>query len=296
MRIISFGEVLWDIIGGVPHIGGAPFNLAAHLSRMGASSYLISSVGNDDLGLRALISARDYGIDTTGIRTHPSLPTGIVDVRLSREGIPDFSIQGPAAWDEIELNEREIAKIELHGCDALCLGTLAQRSPKNREALARLIDTLKPPLVFYDVNIRQTYYEREWIEQSLMRSDVVKLNDDEARFLSSLLFSAFLDEHGFAVRLCDIYSIRILCVTRGERGTAVYGEGRFIEIPGIPVHVADTVGAGDAFSAAFLYAYLKGHDLEESASFAVRIGSFVASRKGAVPEYSDGIIREINRI
>lgn len=296
MRIISFGEVLWDIIDGIPHLGGAPFNLAAHLSKMGASSCLISSVGDDDLGRRALISARDHGIDTAVIRIHPSLPTGTVNVRLSGEGVPDFTIHGPAAWDEIELNDKEISKIAEHGCDALCLGTLAQRSLKNREELARLFEALTPPIVFYDVNIRQNYYDREWIEQSLMRSDVVKLNDDEARLLSSMFFDADPDERRFAVRLCESFSIQCLCITRGERGAAVYGNGRFTEIPGGPVHVADTVGAGDAFSAGFLYSRLRGHDIEESASFAVRIGSFVASKAGAVPEYSREILQAIRRI
>ncbi len=296
MRVISFGEILWDIIEGVPHIGGAPFNLAAHISKMGSSAILISAVGNDDLGKHALLAASKNGLITDYMKTHPALPTGTVDVRLSNDGIPDFTIRRPAAWDEIEATHKDIARMSGDEVNAFCFGTLAQRSEKNRATLARLLDLIKPPLVFYDVNLRQSYYDREWIELSLMRCDVVKLNDDEARFLSSMIFGADLDEKSFSERLCGSFSIQCICITRGARGTAVYGNGRFAEIPGIPVRVADTVGAGDSFSAAFLYAYLKGHDIEESASFAVRIGSFVASRPGAVPEYSEEIIEAIRRI
>ncbi len=296
MRVISFGEILWDIIEGVPHIGGAPFNLAAHLSKMGSLAILISAVGNDDLGKRALFAASNYGLVIDYVKTQPALPTGTVDVRLSQNGIPDFTIHDPAAWDEIEATDKDIAGMSGDEVNAFCFGTLAQRSGKNRETLLRLLDAIKPSLVFYDVNIRQSYYTREWIEFSLVRSDIVKLNDDEARLLSSMLFGADMDERSFAVRLCESFSIERLCITRGERGAAVYGNGRFIEIPGIPVRVADTVGAGDAFGAAFLYAHLRGHSMESAAGFAVRIGSFVASCAGAVPEYSSEIIEAIRRI
>lgn len=296
MRVISFGEILWDIIEGVPHIGGAPFNLAAHLSKMGSSAILISAVGNDDLGKRALLTASNYGLITDYVKTHPALPTGTVDVRLSENGVPDFTIRGPAAWDEIEATGRDIAGMSDGEVNAFCFGTLAQRSEKNRKTLVRLLEAIKPSLIFYDVNIRQNYYTKEWIEFSLLRSDVVKLNDDEARLLSSMFFDANPDERRFAVRLCESFSIECLCITRGERGAAVYGNGCFIEVPGIPVRVADTVGAGDAFSAGFLYSHLRGHDFDDSASFAVRIGSFVASQAGAVPEYSGEILEAIRRI
>ncbi len=296
MNIVSFGEILWDHIGDGWYIGGAPFNLAAHCARMGASAALVSSVGDDDLGRRALAAVRECGIETGFIRVNRRLPTGTVDVSFRDDGSHDFTIHDGVAWDDIAVTAEEARALGVGGIDALCFGTLAQRSAANRSGLASLLSRAAPRAVFYDVNIRQRYFAAGWIEWSLRACTIMKCNDDEAALLARLLFGRDMDEEEFARSAAGRYNVTTLCVTRGARGAAVLHDGDFIEVPGITVDVADTVGAGDAFSAAFLRSFLGGSNAAEAARFAVRIGAFVASRSGAVPEYSGEIMALIQSI
>jgi fructokinase len=289
MNILSFGEILWDHIGDGWYIGGAPFNLAAHCARMGASATLVSSVGDDDLGRNALAEARENGIETRLIRVNRQLPTGTVEITFRDDGFHDFTIHDNVAWDDIAVSPGEARALGAGVIDALCFGTLAQRSAVNRSSLESLVDGAAPRAVFYDVNIRQNYYAAEWIEWSLRACTIMKCNDDEAALLAGLLFGSSLNEEEFARSAAERYNITTLCITRGRRGAAVLHDGTFIEVPGVTVNIADTVGAGDAFSAAFLRSFLAGHEAGASARFAVRVGAFVASRSGAVPEYSGEI-------
>jgi fructokinase len=296
MRILSFGEILWDIIDGKAHIGGAPFNLAAHLAKLGAECALISAVGSDDLGMRALSTARDLDINTAYIEVYPDRPTGTVDVVLDEKGVPSFTIHEKTAWDRIEMKDDAMERIGATRPDAFCFGTLAQRSAANRDVLRRLLEKVRSNHIFYDVNLRQKFFDKECIETSLTRCTIAKLNDDEAATLSKMLFGRLMAQDTFAAALSAAYDVSIVCITRGANGAAVYSHERFIEAPGVPVAVADTVGAGDAFSAGFLYSLLKGRGAEEAAAFAVKLGGFVASRSGAVPEYSGELLEEIRKI
>lgn len=296
LRVLSFGEVLWDIINGNPYIGGAPFNLAAHLSRMGVESTFVSAVGEDDLGNKALEHAHRYGIETDFIRVHPELPTGTVAVTLNDKGVPDFVIHENTAWDAIVLRDDQLEELTSFRFVAFYFGTLAQRSRQNRETLKALLSRVRPSHVFYDVNLRQHHYTKEWIMDSLTASSIVKCNDEEARRLSMLLFNHELDQEAFAQRMSRAFDVATVCITRGDKGAAVYHHGTFRAVPGIKVEVVDTVGAGDAFSAGFLYACLSGRDMYAATRFAAKVGAFVASRAGAVPEYAEELKAEINRI
>lgn len=296
MKILSFGELLWDHIGGAWHIGGAPFNFTAHCARMGALAALVSSVGNDSLGRKARAEAKKCGIDTGAIAVNRRLPTGTVEITLRGDGSHDFAIRENVAWDEITLSSEEARALGSGGIDALCFGTLAQRSAVNRASLELLLDCVAPRIVFYDVNIRQDYYAAEWIEWSLRACSIMKCNDDEAALLGRLLFGRGLDDEEFARAAAERYNITTLCVTRGARGAAVLHDRAFTEVPGVEVTVADTVGAGDAFGAAFLRSFLGGRGAEEAARFAVRVGAFVASRSGAVPEYSEEMQRLVKEM
>lgn len=289
MTVLSFGELLWDIIKGRPHIGGAPFNLAAHLARLGARSVLVSAVGSDHLGAEALARAGRFGIACEFVQVHPALPTGTVQVELDPHGVPDFTIREDVAWDAITLQDDQLAALAHAHIDALCFGTLAQRGRVNRATLDTLLTCLKPAQVLYDVNLRQSYYDKSWIEHSLRHSTIVKLNDAEAHRLAELLFGTDLDKAAFARRLCTAYPVQIVCITRGAHGAAVYQDGAWLEIPGQVVTVADTVGAGDAFSAGFLYATLVGRNMETATRFANALGAFVTAHAGAVPEYTEEI-------
>ncbi|OGV50626.1 MAG: hypothetical protein A2017_06900 [Lentisphaerae bacterium GWF2_44_16] len=296
MRALSFGELLWDIIGNKEYLGGAPFNLTAHLAGMGTEVSIISALGRDDLGKDALFDAEDLNVDTEFIQVHDRYPTGTVDVKVDNKGIPSYAINENTAWDNIDVNDNAILRIKEKSWNVFCFGTLAQRTETNRKSLWKIIENISFDHIFYDVNLRQNYFEKEHIEKSLKASSIVKLNSEEAVFLSQYIFNGTMTEKEFAARLSVEYGIEIVCITRGENGSAVFYENEFREIPGIPVKTADTVGAGDSYGAAFLFAFLSGKSPSEAAAFAGKIASYVASQNGAIPEYSEEIIKTIENI
>ena len=296
MKALLFGEILWDIIDSKPYIGGAPFNLAAHLTKMGLKSTLISSVGKDVLGRKALKEVEKRSIDSTFIRIHPHLPTGIVEVSLDENGHPTYLIKENVAWDNIILNQDLTADSTKNRWEVFCFGTLAQRSRENREMLGQIISWVRPNQIFYDVNLRQNYYRKEWIEKSLCQCSIVKLNDREALVISELLFGQTLKQENLAELICQEYHPSIVCITHGKNGSSVYRNGNLEKIPGINGPVADTVGGGDSYSAGFLFSYLCGSSLYEAAEFAEIIGNFVVSQSGAVPEYPEWLEKEIENL
>lgn len=267
---MAFGEILWDVIDGVPHIGGAPFNFAAHVAKCGLTSSIISSVGEDDLGRRAKEQIAMLGVDGAFVSVHPSLPTGTVNVTLNN-GIPSYEIVKPVAWDEIRMDVATLPSPQ-----AFCFGSLAQRSPVSSETLTRLLEAFSSSLVFFDVNLRQEFWSKKLIEDCLGQTDILKVNDEER---AALGFSA---EQLFAT----YPRLKTLIETRGAEGCAVWSRsGEAFTSPAIPDGpVVDTVGAGDSFSAAFLAAVLNGKDLRTAAADGNRRAGKVAARSGAIPE------------
>ena len=265
--VLAFGEILWDVIEGVPHIGGAPFNFAAHVARFGIKSAVISAVGDDDLGRRAISEARRFGVDVSMVGIHPTLPTGTVNVTL-KKGIPSYEIVQPVAWDEITGEAAEPPR-------TLYFGTLAQRSPVSASTLQRLLDACSSSVVFFDVNLRQRYWSQEAIDACMDKVDILKVNNEE---LKTLGYSA---EALFA----RYPRLRIVIETRGKKGCAVSSRAEpFFESPAVSFGPAvDTVGAGDSFSAAFVASILKGGSLREAAEAGNRLAGWVASRPGAIP-------------
>jgi len=296
VHILSFGEILWDIINGKPYIGGAPFNLAAHLAKMGSKSALISSVGKDNLGRKALKEAKRRGVDSTFIKVHPYLSTGTVEVEIDLDGHPDYQIKENVAWDNIILDQNLIDSLKKIKWEVFCFGTLAQRNKENRKILNHILSFLKPHHIFYDVNLRQNYYQKEWIEKSLFQSSIVKLNNREALIISELLFNQKLKQREFLRNLVQEYGLSIVCITHSKNGSSVYYDGHLEKIPAINGPVADTVGAGDSFSAGFLFSYLHGSSVYEAAEFAEMVGNFVVSQSGAVPKYPQWLEKEIKNL
>ena len=268
--VIAFGEILWDVIDGVPHIGGAPFNFAAHVVKCGMTASIVSAVGNDDFGRRAKEQVAALGVDGAFVSVHPSLPTGTVNVMLNN-GIPSYEIVKPVAWDEIRADVALLPPPR-----AFYFGSLAQRSPVSSETLARLLEAFSSSLVFFDVNLRQKFWSRELIEDCLGRTDILKVNDEE---MATLDFTA---ERLFEA--CP--RLKTVIETRGAAGCAVWSrEGEAFTSPAIPDGpVVDTVGAGDSFSAAFLAAVLHGEDLRTAAEKGNLRAGKVAARSGAIPE------------
>ncbi len=269
-RVVSFGEILFDVIGGVPYLGGAPLNLAAHLRKQGAETALISAVGNDPLGRDALGQIGKLGLDTGTIAVLDGFPTGTVTVLLDERKVAAYDFAMDTAYDHIPVPgfDTEV--------DLFCFGTLAQRSPESRGTLARLRKMLDC-LFFYDVNLRQDFYSKAILEESLYSADIVKLNEDEFPVLAAM-FGLPDDPEELRRR----FGLQMVLLTLGPEGCDLYSSGGVIHSPAVPVKVVSTVGAGDSFSAAFLYHYLTGSTLNEALTAGNLLAAKIAGQKGAI--------------
>lgn len=295
LKFLSFGEVLWDVIGGVEYLGGAPLNFLAHSKFFDVDGYLVSSVGSDDRGERILNMMNNFGISANFVQKDSLHPTGWVDVFVSNDGQPVFTIHKDVAFDFCEYTDSLRIFLEKQTVDCFYFGTLAQRNEVSRSTLFRILDGISAREIFYDVNIRQNFYSSSVIVNSLKRATIVKCNEDEFGLLANLLYpNQSLD---FFVKSCmNDYPIKIIIVTKGDKGCDVYSNDKMFSVPGIEVKVADTVGAGDAFSAGFLSKYLKTDDAFISAMFGNRIGAYVASQSGAIPSDVDKYRKFINTL
>jgi len=287
MKVLAFGEILWDIIEGQPYIGGAPFNFAAHVVKNGGEASILSSVGNDELGRKAIEAAAGLGVEASLIATHPKRPTGTVDVFL-KDGQPDYTIHEGVAFDEIRMEESGTIPGGIF--DVFYFGSLAQREQVSRETLDRILGKFSFREVFYDINIRKSYYSPTIIRSSLDRATIFKINDQEALLVSRLFYGSELPLEDFVQRIAQDFSVPVVIVTAAEKGCYVFSGFGFHHVPAVPVTVADAVGAGDAFSAAFITQLLSGSDVVTAARRANAVGGYVASQRGAVPAYPEGLV------
>ena len=274
MKLTVFGEILWDITEEEKNIGGAPFNFAAHAAKLGAQACLISAVGRDELGDAALRECRQKNVSTDCI-AHVDYPTGRCMVSLS-EGTPVYDLSGDMAYDHIPMPEG------LSEAQALYFGTLAQRGAQSRETLRRLLSQKQLfDEIFLDINIRQDYYSDELIDESIRTATILKISREEIHVLK---LSGNTEE--ICLQLINKYSnLKMIIVTLDSDGAFVYERGGRITYGEKPdCHVISTVGAGDAFSAAFLVNYLEGHSIAECLQEATALASYVCEHIGAVPE------------
>jgi len=289
MKVLCFGEILWDIIKGKSYIGGALFNLSAHIAKMGGEVFLISSVGDDVYGKRALEKARKYKIKTNLITINKFYPTGTVNVFFTSQG-HGFKINENTAWDEIVFEKEKFKKVneKVKVWDFFCFGSLAQRTKHNRLLLNQILKNIKVKNVFFDINLRQDYYSKNIKKKSLVKSNILKINDEEKVVVSKMFFSKDLDFEKFSKKFSRKFKLDIICITCGEKGAFVYNHKNETSdfIKSEKIKVMDTVGAGDAFSAAFLFYYFHKNNVFKSTEFACKIAGYVASKRGAVPEYS----------
>ena len=287
MKALAFGEILWDIIEGKHYIGGAPFNFAAHVVRNGGQATILSSVGNDELGRRAIDEVNRLGVDSSMVAVHESRPTGTVDVFL-REGQPDYTIHQQVAFDYI--SDSALPAILHQEFDVFYFGSLAQRNEVSSRSLDKILNSTHFRQVFYDINIRKAFYSREIVARSLERSTIFKINDQEAQIISRLFFDQDLSLESFAQKIINRFEVPLVIITAAEKGCYVASEGEFIHVSAVPVMVADAVGAGDAFSAAFVSNLLRTRDIRQAAEVANRVGAFVASQRGAIPDYPESLL------
>ncbi len=288
-RVLSFGAILWDIIEGIPYIGGAPFNVAAHLAKCGVPSYMLTCLGRDDFGRRSLAEMERLGVQQDYVQFDSEHPTATVVVSLSETGQPSYDVKDNVSYDCIRVDEALADAVAGEGFAAFCFGTIEQRRPVARRSLYNVLERLNDAHVLYDVNLRLHYYSREIVQKSLEHTTILKLNDEETRVLSEMLFEKSLSQEDFARRVRDDYGIATVLVTRGAKGCLLVSHNGVTEFPGVSVKVADAVGAGDAFAAGFLAGLCSGESLEQATEFANRLGAFVASQRGAIPEYDQEI-------
>lgn len=270
VTIASVGEILWDVFpDGREDLGGAPFNFAYHAMRLGHRVHFVSAVGDDDRGRRALAEARRLGIETSFIRTTAAAETGRVEVTLDAARQPSFRLLRPCAYDHLELDAHELDRLAALNPEWISFGTLAFVIPAALATLRKLLDACPGARRFYDVNLRPGNWTAELVAELLPLADAVKLNESEAETLGPLVAAK-------ATRADTI------CITRAERGCTING----IDVPGYRVEVADAVGAGDAFSAAYLHGLSLGWPPSAIGDFANRVGALVASRRGGTPAWS----------
>ena len=278
-RAVVIGEVLFDLFPDGDRLGGAPSNFAVHAAALGADVHLISAVGEDRYGKNAISSLTAVDVDTSGVRVSDS-PTGTVKVTLSA-GHPSYEIVEGVAWDEIDLIET--SRNHLKKAQLLCWGTLAQRSCRSEEAHRQLFDLVPNScLNVCDLNFRQHYHDADVVRQSLTHSDLLKLSDEDLPILRSYI-SGPKDDRDYLRDIRHVYGIRVAVLTLGERGCRVSARNVDLSVPGISVQVVNTVGAGDAFAAAFALNLLQDADLRLSAETANRVGAYVATQDSGTP-------------
>ncbi len=288
-RVVGLGEVLWDQFPDRNYLGGAPANFAYITTLMGDRGIVASRVGEDSLGLEALRRMEELGLNIDHVQTDRQHPTGIVKVEVDGKGLPRFEIEHPVAWDALDWTQdwRQLAQ----HADAVCFGSLAQRSDKSCATIRHFLGATSPRTIkVFDVNLRQSYYSQEVIAQSMTLADIVKLNDEELPKIMSLNKTPHKDELSSAHWLIRTHDLKLVCVTRGGRGSLLVRDRDSSEHPGFRVHVADTVGSGDAFTAGLVHEYLQGASLDLMNEVANLVGAWVASEVGAMPAPKRGAL------
>ena len=295
--ILCFGEVLWDVFDGQEVIGGAPFNVAAHLARLGVHAFIYSRVGGDRRGAKIRDQAARFGVSDRWLQQDAARPTGWVDIELDASGQPNFRIGPNAAWDHIgPPTAAAIRELQATGFSAIVCGTLAARSPISRAALAAVRAGMPRVPVFYDVNLRGSETPIERVREILPQVSVLKVNAEEAGQLARALFGRTMTCADLFLQLRQLNGISQLLCTRGEEGCEVLAADRTFSSRPDRVDVVSAVGAGDAFSAAFLAGLVKGRSLERAAADANLLGAYVASSRETIPEYSEALRARLSNL
>jgi fructokinase len=283
--IVVVGEVLWDIFAESRRLGGAPLNFAVHAKRLGHCPILISALGRDDLGNTAAKEISELGLSLEMVNRSANHATGTASVSIDGDGHPSYRIPRPAAYDEIALNAPELRRLSQLAPGWLYYGTLFASITNGMNTLQRLFAALSDASLFYDINLRAGFQSMDVVSRLIAKANVVKFNEDEAQAIGAH-FGLSRDLEAFCSEGARRFGWRAAAVTLGERGCVVWNHGDFAQAEGRNVEVADTVGAGDAFSAAFLHGLALRWPVGEIANFANRVGALVASRPGAIPDWT----------
>lgn len=287
LTIAGIGELLWDVLPDNEVIGGAPVNFAYHVTALGARGIPVSTIGRDPRGEKALTELQGRGVDIAAISISDEFVTGYVTATVDAEGKASYSFPDEVAWDHLLVND--YAENLRSVLDAVCFGSLAQRSEHSRRAIHGFLDMLRRETVkVFDVNLRQGFYSRQVIESSLRRTDILKLNEEELPVVARLLeLQGPGDE--WLPALIKRYRLEMAILSRGECGSLLMTPENFSEHSGIVTHVEDTIGAGDAFTAAATIGYLRGMTLDDINEQANIIGAYVCSQQGGMPHVPESM-------
>lgn len=290
--VVGMGEALWDVLPEGKKIGGAPANFAYHISQFGLNGKVVSAVGEDKLGTEILENLQAKKLKMQ-IETVP-YPTGTVQVELDAEGVPCYDIKEGVAWDNIPYT-KELDELAHQAC-AVCFGSLAQRSVVSRNTINAFLDAMPHDanvLKIFDINLRQSFYTKEILCNSFKRCNILKINDEELVTVSRMFGYPGIDLQDKCWILLGKYNLKMLILTCGVNGSYVFtpGEMSFVETP--KVEVADTVGAGDSFTAAFVAAILSGKTVREAHELAVETSAYVCTQNGAMPELPAELINRL---
>lgn len=290
--IVGLGEALWDVLPEGKKLGGAPANFAYHTRQFGFNSVAVSAVGEDKLGDETLAALDEKGLEYNMARV--PYPTGTVQVTLDEEGIPTYDIRENVAWDNIPFTPEleELAR----NCRAVCFGSLAQRNVVSRETIHKFLDTMPSDngrLKIFDINLRQNFYTKEVLCDSLRRCNVLKINDEELVIIGRMFDYPGLDMRNKCWLILGKYNLDMLVLTCGTNGSYVFTPGNvsFQETP--RVEVADTVGAGDSFTGAFCSGILSGMPVAEAHKLAVDVSAYVCTQSGAMPVLPGSIVNRV---
>lgn len=299
--VVGLGEVLWDVLPQGKQLGGAPTNFAYMSNLLGHHAVAASAIGNDALGEELLGCLKELHLDTTFVQVSREHSTGTVNVMLAPDGQPDYEIQKDVAWDFLAWTPewQQVAS----RADVICFGTLAQRSALSRETIHAFLRASRPDAVrIFDVNLRQNFFSADVLAESLRLANVAKLNETELPVVIRILGLATDNAHDkndvnnestSAECLRRVFGLDLVCVTRGARGSLLVREGESDEHPGLNVDVVDSVGAGDAFTAALAHHVLCGSSLRVINQAANRMGAWVASQSGGTPRGDANVLAEI---
>lgn len=280
--IAGIGEVLFDIVGDTEILGGAPVNFAFHAKQLGGAGYAISTIGQDERGKRILAEMERRQLSTEFISILDGYDTGFVEAQLDSRGVATYLFPADIAWDHLHVNARAMQMAA--NLDAICFGTLAQRTRASRSAITKFLEaTSDQCLKVFDVNLRQQFYSAEILRDSCMLADVVKVNDEELQIMAPLFHLKGSVKEQLA-RLVTLFGLRLAVLTRGERGSLLVSSEQSSDYEGMPLdELADTIGAGDAFTAATVFGLLQGFALDRINVEANRLAAWVCSKPGAMP-------------
>ncbi|TCD27374.1 carbohydrate kinase [Pedobacter psychrodurus] len=284
-KVITIGEILWDVFPEGKKAGGSSMNVALNLHKQSIASSFISAIGDDENGRELLSFLASNHFATDLIQVNTELPTSTVVVQLDDNHQATYTIKQPVAWDDLKITDENIAAVKQ--ADALVYCSLTCRAEQSKKTILALLENAKTKI--FDINLRAPFYSKELIGELLAKADILKINEDEIAWVKESFGLTGNTDEQLLKQLSSQFGIEMICLTLGDKGACVLKDGKLFKHAGYKVQVADTVGAGDAFLATFIACYLQGYPVETTLDNACKVGAFVASQAGANPNYNKKI-------